>query len=281
LASLENETNVRFKQGAILKIWFQLLSSESGMSGFISATQRLIDRAMVPGHVVEVRGTTHGVIGDQYRLFCNYDSRELIDNALRIREEGGYDAFVIANSLDPALVELREMLDIPVLSFMEVCCFTACTMGDRFGVIGVNRKLMSWYRSIVRGYGLGSRLAAVEPMEVADTRSLDNGFTDPRFGDELQAQAIAAARRCIEQGAEVVFVGGPPGTLLAERKIFQVDGVPLLDTYTLLAKTAEMMVSMHRLTGVCVSRHLLYESPSSELIRKVGTAYGVDSLRNG
>ena len=264
-----------------MKIWFQLLSSETGMKGFLAATQKLVDRAMSPGTTVEVRGTTHGVIGDQYRLFCNYDTREVIDNALRIRAEGGYDAFVIANSMDPVLVELREMLDIPVLAFTEVWGFTACTMGDRFGMLGVNRKLMSWYRSILYSYGLGDRLAAVEHMEVNDTRSLDLGFTDPAFGDMLEAQLLAAGRRAIAKGAEVLFVGGPPGTLMAQRSIFTIDGVPLLDTYTLLAKMAETMATMHKLTGVCVSRHMLYASPPPELVRKVGEAYGVEALRNG
>lgn len=264
-----------------MKIWFQLLSSETGMKGFLAATQKLVDRAMPPGVEVHVRGTTHGVIGDQYRLFCNYDTREVIDNALRIREQGGYDAFVMANSMDPVLVELREMLDIPVVAFMESCSFTACTMGDRFGVIGVNRKLMAWYASVVRGYGLGSRLAATEPMQVNDTRSLDLGFSDQAFGDMLEQQVTDAGRRAIAKGAEVLFVGGPPGALMAQRGIFLVDGVPLLDTYSLLAKTAETMATMHRLTGVCVSRHLLYESPSPELTRKVAAAYGVDALRKG
>src|SRR5690606_9246819 len=105
-----------------MRIWYQLLSSETGMKNFIAATQALVDRAVSAGTTVEVRGTTNGVLGDQFRLFWNYDQREVIDNALKIRRDGGYDAFVIANSLDPALVELREMLDIPVLSFMEVNC---------------------------------------------------------------------------------------------------------------------------------------------------------------
>jgi Asp/Glu/hydantoin racemase len=259
----------------------QLLSSETGMRGFLDATQELVDRAMPAGVEVEVHGTTHGVIGDQYRLFCNYDSREVVDNALRVREEGGYDAFIIANSMDPVLVELREMLDIPVVAFMEACSFTACQMGDRFGVLGVNRKLMAWYRSIVCSYGIGNRLAACEPMDVQDTRSLDLGFTDPAFGDMLQAQVEDAGRRAIAKGAEVLFVGGPPGTLMAQRGIFAIDGVPLLDTYTLLAKTAESLAAMHKLTGVCVSRHLLYQSPPPELTRKVAAAYGVSALRNG
>ena len=183
-----------------MKIWFQLLSSETGMAAFIAATQRLADRAAFAGTTVEVRGTTHGVLGDQYRLFCNYDSRELIDNALRIRAEGGYDAFVVANSLDPAMVELREMLDIPVISFMEVCSYAACSMGDKFGVIGVNRKLMSWYRNIITSYGLAGRLAAVEHMEADDTRSLNLGFTDEAAATRLQEQLFVAARRAIERG---------------------------------------------------------------------------------
>lgn len=264
-----------------MRIWYQLLSSETGMRNFIAATQKLVNRALAPDTKLEVRGTTQGVLGDQFRLFWNYDTREVIDNALKIRREGGYDAFVIANSLDPALVELREMLDIPVLSFMEVSCFTACTMGERFGVLGVNRKLMAWYRQIVLGYGLGGRLAAVEPMEVEQTRSLEDGFTSKAGGDNLERQVRAAAQRAIDKGAEVVFVGGPPGTLMAERGVFQIDGVPLLDTYTLLAKAAETAATMHKLTGVCVSRHLLYEAPSADLVRKVAAAYGVDALRNG
>jgi allantoin racemase len=79
----------------------------------------------------------------------------------------------------------------------------------------------------------------------------------------------------------VLFVGGPPGALMAQRGVFKIDEAPLLDTYTLLAKAAETMATMHKLTGVCVSRQLLYASPPADLVRKVGAAYGVSDLRNG
>jgi Asp/Glu/hydantoin racemase len=264
-----------------MRIWFQLLSSETGLRRFLDTTQKVVDRAVLPDTKVEVRGTTHGVLGDQYRIFCNYDSREILDNALAIRRDNSHDAFVIANSLDPALVELREMLDIPVVSFMEVCCFTACTMGERFGVIGVNPKVLVRYREIILGYGLRHRLAALEAMEVQETRSLEGGFVAGGSGDALESQVRAAARRAVEKGAEVLFIGGPPGALMAERGIFEMEGVPLLDTYGLLAKWSEMMVTMHKLTGVCVSRKLLYAAPERGLIRQVAEAYEVDSLRDG
>jgi hypothetical protein len=41
------------------------------------------------------------------------------------------------------------------------------------------------------------------------------------------------------------------------------------------------MVAMHRLTGVAVSRRLLYESPPAELIRQAAQVRQIDALRDG
>jgi hypothetical protein len=164
---------------------------------------------------------------------------------------------------------------------MEVNCFTACTMGDRFGLIVPNRKMIARYREIPINYGLRDRLAACEPLFFDDVRAQETAFTDVAVADAVVAETMRAAKRAIELGSEVLIAPGPPGALLAQRGIFKIDGVPLLDTYTLLAKMAETMATMHKLTGVCVSRHMLYESPPKELVRKVAAAYNVDSLREG
>ncbi len=264
-----------------MKLWYQLVSSETGMQHFIQATQALCDSAAAPGTTVEVRGTQQGALGDQFRLFWNYDVREIIDNALAIRRQGGYDAFVLANSLDPALVELREIMDIPVVSFMEVCCFHACTMGERFGIVVPNEKMVPRYREIPIGYGLRDRLASVEAIDFSNIRGFDTVFTDSRAGDDCVEQILAAARRSIAQGAEVVIPAGPSTTLLARRGIFEVDGVPLLDCYRLLVKASEMAVAMKRLTGVHVSRKLLYQAPPAEYVEKVAQVRRIDSLRAG
>lgn len=261
-----------------MKIWFQLLSSEKKMRSFISAVQALVDRAVDPGTQIEVRGTSEGVLGDQYRLFFQYDLKEVIKNGLQIRKQGGYDAFAIANSLDPAVVDMREMLDIPVLSFMENSCFTACTMGERFGVITPNRKMVPRYREIILSYGLRDRLATIEPIGFDDVRAQEDAFVHEDVAAKVEEDMIAATRRAAEKGAEVVFAAGPPGALMAQRGIFEVDGIPILDTYTLLAKAAEMRVRMHQLTGVSVSRACLYQAPSEELVRKVASAYNIEEL---
>jgi len=262
-----------------MKIWYQLVSSETGMKHFIAATQRLCDSAALPGTETQVRGTRQGALGDQYRLFWNYDVREIIDNALEIRKAGGYDAFVLANSLDPALVELREIMDIPVVSFMEVCCFHACTMGERFGLVVPNTKMIPRYREIPVGYGLRDRLAAVDAIDFDNIRGFDAAFADKVTGDDCVQQILAASRRCVEQGAEVIIPAGPSTALLAQRGIFEVDGVPLLDCYRLLLKAAELAVAMRELTGVHISRKLMYESPPQEYVEKVARTRGIAALR--
>lgn len=264
-----------------MRIWYQLLSSEKRLSNFLAAASRRCTRAAAAGTTVEVRGTRHGALGDQYRFFWHYDVREVVDNGLAVRASKKYDAFVIANSLDPALVELREMLDIPVLSFMEVNCFTACMMGDRFGLIVPNEKMVPRYSEIVRGYGLGSRLAAVEPLQFENMVLFDDAFTDAAVGEQLHGQVLDACRRATARGAEVLILTGPQSAFMAERGVFEIDRVPLLDSYSLLVKSAEAMVAMHKLTGVAVSRRLHYQSPPADLIRQAAEVRQIEALRNG
>ena len=272
-----------------MRIWYQLLSSETGMKNSIAATQALATKAAAPGTTVEVRGTREGALGDNYRLFWHYDVREVIANGLKIRETnvaqtgkpGAYDAFVIANSLEPGIVELREMLDIPVLSFMEVSCFHACTMGEKFALVVPNEKFVPRYREIAISYGLRDRLAAVDFVPMTNIRDFDTVFTNATAGDQLRDAVLTAARRCIDQGAEVIICPGPSTALMASRGIYEVDGVPILDSYSLLVKIAEATVAMHKLTGVAVSRKGLYQSPPTELVKKAAAIHDIGPLKNG
>jgi len=265
----------------MMRIWYQLLSAEDGMKYSIAATQALASRAAAPGTTVEVRGTRQGALADNYRLFWHYDTREVIENGLKVRQSGGYDAFVIANSLEPAVVELRELLDIPVISFMEVSCFTACTMGERFGLVVPNEKFIPRYREIAVGYGLRDRLAAVESVQINNIRDFNTVFTDDAVGDTLRDQVFEASRRAIAQGAEVIIAPGPSTALMARRGIHEFEGVPILDSYSLLVKIAEAMVAMHQLTGVHISRKRLYQSPPADLVKKAAAIHGIDALKDG
>jgi Asp/Glu/hydantoin racemase len=262
-----------------VRIWYQLVSSESGRGPFLSTLQKLCDGASAPGTTVEVRGTQHGALGDQLRIVYHYDVREIIDNGLRLRRSGGYDAFVIANSLDGALVELREILDIPVLSFMDVACAVASQMGEKVGVLSPYARMSPRYREVSCGYLPAEKLASVESVMPEAVPGFRDAFASPEAGDRAIEQIFAAGRRALDKGADVLIPAGPAAALLAHRGIFELDGAPLLDVYRLLVKYAEMMVAMQKLTGVHVSRRQMYQKPEAATLAQIADARGIDLLR--
>jgi allantoin racemase len=260
-----------------MKIWYQLISSETAMSDFLSTVRGLCQTVAAAGTEVEVHGTPHGALGDQYRVIWHYDVREFVETALKLRREGGYDAFVIANSLDTGLVELREILDIPVISFMEACCFTACTMGERFSVVVQHPKMVTRYREIIHGYGLAGRLASIEFTGHSPGNRLM--FREEEQAQDYVTKVTEAGRRAIAAGAEVLFLTGSTAALLASRSIFAIDGVPLLHSYGLLVKAAESAIAMHRVTGHCISRRNYYQAPPADLMDRVAEIRGLPMFR--
>ncbi len=262
-----------------MRIWYQLLAPNSRHAEFIASVQQLCDQVAAPGTKVEVHGTDPGAYGDNYRFFEYYDVPVVLKNALRVRKDGGYDAFVLGNSLDPGLIGLRELLDIPVLSVMEVCCHTACTMGEKFGIVTPNKKFMPRYREIVASYALQQRFVGVASLQTYErVAQLNNMFLDKSAADATIEDFIAASRTLIDQGAEVLIPIGPPMSLLAHRKVREVDGALVMDGYSMLVKAAEAMIAMHRLTGMCVSRRGLYAAPPPDLLKKGAELHGFDDM---
>lgn len=261
-----------------MKIWYQLISSETAMSDFLDTVRGLCRTVAAEGTEIEVHGTPHGALGDQYRAIWHYDVREFVETGLKLRQEGGYDAFVIANSLDTGLVELRELLDIPVISFMEACCFTACTMGERFAVLVQHPKMVTRYREIIYGYGLASRLSSIEYTGHSPGNQLM--FRVEEQAQDYIAKVMEAGTRAIAAGAEVLFLTGSTAALMASRNIFAIDGVPLLHSYGLLVKAAESAVAMHRVTGHCISRRNYYQSPPAELMDRVADVRELPMFRS-
>ena len=240
-----------------MRIWYQLLAPNTRHAEFIASVQKLCDNIAAPGTTVEVHGTDPGAHGDNYRFFEYYDTMVVLKNALKVRKQGGYDAFVLGNSLDPGLVGLREILDIPVLTVMEVSCHTACTMGEKFGIVVPNEKFMPKYREIVAGYGLQGRSVGVSTMQYKRIAELNGMFVDEKAAQVTIDSFTTAARELVARGAEVVIPIGPPMSLLAHKNVREVDGAIVMDGYSLLVKATEAMVAMHKLTGKCVSRYSL------------------------
>jgi len=91
-----------------------------------------------------------------------------------------------------------------------------------------------------------------------------------------------AARRVIrETGSDVIIPGEVPlNLMMAMNGVNRVDDVPILDGLSSTMKMAELMVDLHRATGITHSRHGWFNSvPSKQRLDQVASFYGVDRLK--
>jgi allantoin racemase len=263
-----------------VRIWFQLVSSTHRLPKFLAEVQRQCDLAAAPGTKVDVRGTQNGALGDHYASLLHFDADEILRLAHSDVLRGGYDVYALANSLDPALDGLRELLDIPVLSAMQVACSLAPMLGDKFGIIVPNDKFTVKYRDVVASYGLAGRLAGVRPLgfdRIADHNSI---FEDEAAATAVLDRVVESGRELIAEGAEVLMVAGISGSVVSQRGLRAVDAAPILDIYAALVKVSEAMGVLARDVGATTSRVRRYRQPPAELLTEAMQTYGLTGVRS-
>ena len=257
-----------------MKIWLQLVASPGRLPRFIQEAQAQCDRAANPGTTVKVSGTSHGALGDQHAAYLHCDAHDILQLMHRNVMDQGYDVYVMGNSLDPALPALRELLDIPVLSALQVACSLATMLGDRIGIVSTNPKFGMAYRRLVEGYGFGAKLAGIGGLMVTRPADLDASFDDKEEAAKIIRAVEDASRGPLDAGADVLIVPGPIGTILAHRGVTHILGAPVIDLYPSLVKTAEAMGHLAQHCGMRTSRLGVYQSPSPESRREAARLYG-------
>ncbi len=262
-----------------MRIWSQVFSSRERSPIFHKALEEHLNSVADPGVQVEVHGTRKGGLGEQFRFFQSIDMRDIVENIIKCKEAKGeqkYDAFVIVNSTDPALVEAREVLDIPVLGFLETASLFSCMMGRTFSLVTTNPKFALSYAQKIKLYGLNERLVSVEALNFQQLPAASNAFADPGFEQRVQDEFQAAARRAVDAGAEVLIPCGSFAVVIARKGIRDVDGALVLDGLAVLIKAAEMAVKIKKITGTFISRKLLYQMPGEFIREKAKKDYGID-----
>lgn len=259
-----------------MKIWFQLVSSRKRLPDFLDTLQAQCDSVAAPGTTVHVRGTPNGALGDHYASFLHHDADEIL-RLLHTDVLGqGYGVYALANSLDPALDALREQLEIPVVSLLQVGCSIAPMLGDTFGLIVPNEKFVPKYRSLVESYGLGSKLAGVAPLAFDRISDHNAIFVEEEAAARALAKIDDCARSLVQQGAEVVMAAGIVASLLHKHGVRELHGAPVLDSYSTLVKVAESVGYLAQSLGQTTSRIRRYRVPPAELVREAVKTYKLD-----
>ena len=179
-------------------------------------------------------------------------------------EKKGYDGFIIGCASDLGLKEARSIVNIPVIGATEATAFLACTLGNKFSVINTDPTACARTENLIRSYGLGDRLASVTyPPGLTGQKNFAMMAEGPQQQQKVVDMVTAAMKKAIhEDGAEALYVSCvPTSAMLTMHRVYEVEGVPVVNMFTAALKLAENMVALQRAFGTVVCKKSIYLGP--------------------
>jgi Asp/Glu/hydantoin racemase len=240
------------------KIWFQGATDRVHMAPYIAKVEAHLKSILDPDFSASFHTTTppatttHAVT--EFRIAAN-----LIRNAVKAEQEG-YAAMAITHFQDAGLMEVKSAVDIPVLGLGETTLFHACKLGRKLGLVTINPVFIPWHEEQVIRYGLQQRVVGVRAVD-ATVKDFIDAFADKVAYERLYPKWEKECRILLDAGADVIVpAGGLPMMLFSG----EIDGAPIVNGITVVAKTAEMWVKMK----ASVSRRSNFVKPPEKALRE-------------
>jgi Asp/Glu/hydantoin racemase len=249
------------------KIWFQGATDRVHMAPYISKVEAHLKSILEPDFSATFNSTsppattTHAIT--EFRI-----ARALIKNAVEA-ERQGFAAMVINHFQDAGLAEAKSVVDIPVLGLGETTLFHACTLGRKLGLVTINPVFIPWHEDQVIRYGLQSRVVGVRAVQATVADFIDSFASD----DAKKKLAPKWERECrilLDAGADVIVpAGGLPMMLFGAERGANIDGAPIVNGITLIAKSAEMAIKLRETAGMAaVSRRSNFVKPPDKALKE-------------
>lgn len=162
-------------------------------------------------------------------------SPEIIMKAIKAEKEG-YDAVLLYCTSDPAIDACREIVKIPVIGGGMASFLMAAAVGSRYSMIITSKERESEKYRFIKASGLN-------PRDFVSVQSIEYDILCMQKQEEKTDtvnQLIAAAKRCVSDGADVVILGCLGFAGLGEA-VSDVVGVPVIDPAFAMVGLAETL----------------------------------------
>jgi Asp/Glu/hydantoin racemase len=245
------------------KIWFQGATDRNFMAPYIAKVEAHLKAVLDPEfsatfHTTTPPATTTHAI-TEYRI-----GRNLIKNAVEA-ERQGYAAMVITHFQDAGLAEVKSVVDIPVIGLGETTLMHSLTLGRKLGLVTINPVFIPWHEDQVIRYGLQQRVIGVRAVPATVADFIDAFASDKGFA-KIKPLWEKECRILLDAGADVIVpAGGLPMMLFGGT---EMDGAPVINGVTLVAKTAEMAVRLREHGMFRVSRRSNYVKPPEKALKE-------------
>ena len=245
------------------KIWFQGATDRVHMAPYISKVEAHLRTILDPEfsatfHTTTPPATTTHAI-TEFRI-----ARNLIRNAVEA-ERQGYAAMAITHFQDAGLMEVKSVVDIPVLGLGETTLFHAVTLGRKLGLVTINPVFIPWHEEQVIRYGLQQRVVGVRAVN-ASVKDFIDAFASQEAYDALLPKWERECRALLDAGADVIVPAGGLPMMLYGGKPFE--GAPVVNGVTLIAKSAEMAIKLRKLGVGHVSRRSNLVHPPEKALKE-------------
>jgi Asp/Glu/hydantoin racemase len=245
------------------RIWFQGATDRVHMAPYISKVEAHLKGILDPDfsatfHTTTPPATTTHAI-TEFRI-----ARNLIRNAVEAQKQG-FAAMVITHFQDAGLAEVKSVVDIPVIGLGETTLAHALTLGRKLGLVTINPVFVPWHEDQVIRYGLQQRVVGVRAVPATVKDFIDAFATKDAF-EKLRPLWERECRILLDAGADVIVpAGGLPMMLFGGS---EMDGAPVVNGVTLVAKTAEMAIRLRQHGLFKVSRRSNYVHPPEKALKE-------------
>ncbi len=267
-----------------MQIWHQSFTVLSDLGAYDEALRKHFAKVALPGTSISMHGMRPGTYRTNYpgndirhAALQHLHSLQFIAAAIRAEREG-YDAFAISTLPEPALTEIRSLVEIPVVGYGEASMLAACQTGRRFGVLTFIDELTELVEENARRLGFAERCVGARHVGFRFDDVLA-GFSDPA---PLIDRFLAAARRLLAEGADVVIPGEAPlGVLLAANGVTEVDGAAIIDSLGAWVRQAEALVHARRAGSAVRARRGYFNArPDPRRVEEIFAFYGLADWLN-
>jgi Asp/Glu/hydantoin racemase len=263
-----------------MRIWHHSFTVLQNLPAYAAAMRAHLDHVAAAGTEIVMHGmhpatyqTEYPGNDIQFAYFQTLHGQQFVLGAIEA-EEQGFDAFALTTSPEPGLQEIRSIVDIPVVGYTEASMLAGSMLGQRIAMLLFIAPAGEVVERNVARMGLASRFAGAHPTSFRFHDVLAAYEADPA---PLLDRFRADARALIARGVDVIIPGEAPLCLLLARcGVTEVDGVPVLDSLAATIKMTEMMVGLHRATGVSPCRRGYFQAkPPRERLKELLGFYGI------
>lgn len=249
------------------RIWFQGATDRVHMAPYVSRVEAHL-RAILDPQSTCTFNTTSPPATTTHALTEFRMAGAFVRSAVEA-ERQGYDGMAITHFQDAGLAEVKSVTELPVMGLGETSLFHACTLGRKLGLVTINPVFVPWHEDQVIRYGLQSRVVGVRAVQ-ATVKDFIDAFASPEAYERLYPKWERECRILLDAGADVIVpAGGLPMMLFGSAHGANIDGAPVINGITVLAKSIETAIKLRRIAGMAaVSRRSNYAKPPEQALRE-------------